>query len=79
MAGLFDLLDALVAEELEVDVETYINIIEHECNHWESTFIIGAILEEDNPIRKEKAKKIFNKYVKDKISEDSKGMERSHD
>ena len=67
MAGLFDIFDALVAEELGVDEETYIRIIECECTSWESQFIIGAMLEEGNEIRKEKARKIFNKYVKDKI------------
>lgn len=65
MAGLFDLMDCMVADELEVDVEVYIKIIEQDCTHWESTFIILAMLEEDNPNRKEKARKLFNSYVKD--------------
>jgi hypothetical protein len=68
MAGLFDLLDTLVADELGVDEKTYIKIIEQDCTHWESTFIINAMFEEDNPTRKEKARKLFNSYVKDKIS-----------
>lgn len=63
MAGLFDIFDALVAEELGVDEKTYIRVIECECTHWESTFIIGAMFEEGNPIRKEKARKIFNSYA----------------
>jgi hypothetical protein len=65
MAGLFDLMDCMVADELGVDVEVYIKIIERDCTHWESTFIILAMLEEDNPTRKEKARKLFNSYVKD--------------
>jgi hypothetical protein len=65
MAGLFDLMDCMVADELGVDVEVYIKIIEQDCTHWESTFIILAMLEEDNPNRKEKAQKLFNSYVKD--------------
>jgi|LakMenE18May11ns_1017448.scaffolds.fasta_scaffold9056020_3 hypothetical protein len=65
MAGLFDLMDCMVADELGVDVEVYIKIIEQDCTHWESTFIILAMLEEDNPNRKEKARKLFNSYVKD--------------
>jgi hypothetical protein len=55
----------MVADELGVDVEVYIKIIEQDCTHWESTFIILAMLEEDNPNRKEKARKLFNSYVKD--------------
>jgi hypothetical protein len=65
MAGLFDLMDCMVADELGVDVEVYIKIIEQDCTHWESTFIILAMLEENNPNRKEKARKLFNSYVKD--------------
>jgi hypothetical protein len=63
MAGLFDLMDCMVADELGVDVEVYIKIIERDCTHWESTFIILAMLEEGNETRKEKGRKIFNQYV----------------
>jgi len=68
MAGLFDLMDCMVADELGVDVEVYIKIIEQDCTHWESTFIILAMLEEGNDSRKERARNLFNSYVKDKIS-----------
>jgi hypothetical protein len=68
MAGLFDLLDAMVAEELGVDEETYIWVIDHKCTEREAQFIIGAMFEEGNDARKERARKLFNQYVKDKIS-----------
>ena len=63
MAGIFDLVDSLVAQELGVDEETYIQVIEHECTYWEAQFIIGAMFEEGNEIRKEKGRKIFIQYV----------------
>jgi len=63
MAGLFDMLDSLVAQELGVDEETYIRVIDHECTELEAQFIIGAMFEEGNETRKEKARKIFNQYV----------------
>jgi hypothetical protein len=70
MAGIFDLVDSMVAQELGVDEKTYIQVIEHECTYWQAQFIIGAMFEEGNSIRKEKARKIFNQYVdkKDKSS-----------
>jgi hypothetical protein len=61
MAGLFDMMDMAIADELGVDVEVYIDIIE-KCTEEEANFIILAILEEDtNNI--EKAKEMFNKYL----------------
>lgn len=66
MAGVFDILDSKVAEELGVDMETYIQVIDHTCTGWEARFIISAMFEEDNPIRKEKARKLFNQYVNKK-------------
>lgn len=70
MAGVFDILDSIVAEELGVDMKTYTQVIDHTCTGWEARFIISAMFEEDNPIRKEKARKLFNQYVskKDKDS-----------
>jgi hypothetical protein len=65
MAGLFDLLDSMVAQELGVDEETYIQVIDHKCTEREAQFIIGAMFEEGNDARKEKARKLFNSYVKD--------------
>jgi hypothetical protein len=70
MAGIFDLVDSMVAQELGVDEKTYIQVIEHECTYWQAQFIIGAMFEEGNSIRKEKARKIFNQHV-DKKNESS--------
>jgi hypothetical protein len=66
MAGIFDLVDCMVADELCVDVKTHIQVIDHGCTHWEAKFIIGAMFEEGNEARKEKARKIFNQYVNEK-------------
>jgi|GEM_PF-1628767 hypothetical protein len=70
MAGVFDILDSIVAQELGVDEKTYTQVIDHTCTGWEARFIISAMFEEGNSIRKEKARKIFNQYVdkKDKSS-----------
>ena len=70
MAGIFDLVDSMVAQELGVDEKTYIQVIEHECTYWQAQFIIGAMFEEGNDVRKERARTIFNQYVdkKDKSS-----------
>ena len=70
MAGIFDLVDSMVAQELGVDEKTYIQVIEHECTYWEAQFIIGAMFKEGNDARKERARTIFNQYVdkKDKGS-----------
>ena len=61
MAGLFDLMDHAIANELGVDVETYIDIIE-KCTEEEANFIILTIMEEDQD-NLEKAKEMFNKYL----------------
>ena len=63
MSGLFDMLDSMVAQELGVDEETYIQVIDHKCTEREAQFIIGAMFEEGNEARKERARKIFNQYV----------------
>ena len=70
MAGIFDLVDSMVAQELGVDEKTYIQVIEHKCTYWQAQFIIGAMFEEGNDVRKERARTIFNQYVdkKDKSS-----------
>lgn len=70
MAGIFDLVDSMVAQELGVDEKTYIQVIDYECTYWEAQFIIGAMFEEGNETRKEKGRKIFNQYV-DKKNESS--------
>jgi hypothetical protein len=61
MVGLWDMMDMSIAEELGVDVETYINIIDNKCTDEEAQFIIMAILDEDQG-NLEKAKETFNKY-----------------
>jgi hypothetical protein len=61
MAGLFDMMDMAIAEELRVDVKVYIDIIE-KCTEEEANFIIMAIMEEDAD-NIEKAKEMFNKYL----------------
>ncbi|MCW1952810.1 MAG: hypothetical protein KIH80_001385 [Flavobacteriia bacterium] len=55
---MFDMIDSLVAEELEVDIETYVDIIEKKCTHWQRQFIIFTVLSgrED---KMERAKQIF--------------------
>lgn len=62
MGGLFDMFDHGIAEELGVDIETYIKIIDHKCTEEEAQFIILTILEEDQE-NLEKAKETFNKYL----------------
>lgn len=45
--GLWDMMDHAIANELGVDVETYIKIIDTKCTEEEANFIILTILEED--------------------------------
>lgn len=45
MAGLFDLFDAALAEELGVDVETYIRVIES-VEEEDAKYIINTIMDE---------------------------------
>ena len=62
MAGLWDMMDHAIANELGVDVETYIKIIDCKCTEEEANFIILTIMEEDQD-NLEKAKEMFNKYL----------------
>ncbi len=62
--GLWDMMDMAMAEALEVEVETYIDIIDKKCTEEEANFIIMTIMEEDED-NLDKAKEMFNKY-KDK-------------
>jgi hypothetical protein len=62
MSGLFDMMDDAIAEELGVDLYTYIKIIDHKCTEEEANFIIMTVLEEDVE-NLEKAKETFNKYL----------------
>lgn len=58
MAGLFDLMDQALADELGVSVETYINIIEQVTDEEQEQIIMG-ILENDIEQRT-KAIELFN-------------------
>lgn len=62
MSGLYDIMDIEVAGQLNVSVETYINIIENKCNQEERDFIILNILYE-NEKEMSMAKYIFNSYL----------------
>jgi len=64
MPGLWDMMDQAIANELGVDVETYIEIIDGKCTDEEANFIILTIMEEDEE-NLEKAKQTFNKYLDD--------------
>ena len=62
MSGLYNIMDAEVAGQLKVSVETYIDIIENKCNKEERDFIILTILEE-NEKEMPMVKYIFNSYL----------------
>jgi len=62
MAGLWDMMDDAIANELGVDLYTYIRIIDHKCTDEDATFIILTIMEEDAE-NLQKAKETFNKYL----------------
>ena len=62
MSGLFEMMDAEIAGELNVDVETYIDIIEKKCNQEERDFIIMSILFENEEDIIE-AKSLFKSYL----------------
>jgi hypothetical protein len=64
MGGLFDMMDDAIADALGVDVETYINIIDIKCKEEDAKFIIMTVLMEDKD-NLEKAKEMFNTYLKD--------------
>lgn len=63
MIGLYNMMDQAIADELGVDMETYVDIIENKCSIREANYIINVILagRED---KLEKAKAVFNKYLK---------------
>jgi hypothetical protein len=64
MNGLYDMMDMAIAEELGVDVKTYIRIIECECSNREANYIINVIMGERED-KLENAKAMFNKYLED--------------
>lgn len=61
MRGLYDIMDIEIADELNVSVETYIDVIENRCNREDRDFIIIAILEDEEDVIK--AKSLFNSYL----------------
>jgi hypothetical protein len=62
MKTLYDAIDSLVAEELKIDINTYIRIIECECTEDEAEFIIMTIIEGDSA-NLQKAKDAFYQYL----------------
>jgi hypothetical protein len=62
MSGLYDIMDIEIADQLNVSVETYINVIENRCNQEDRDFIVIAILLEDEEDVIE-AKSLFNSYL----------------
>ena len=52
-------MDDAMAQELGVDVKTYIEVIDKKCTEEEATFIINTIMDEDE-VNIEKAKALFN-------------------
>ena len=62
MGGLYNLIDDAMAQELGVDVKTYIEVIDKKCAEEEATFIIDAIMDED-AANIEKAKALFNSKI----------------
>jgi uncharacterized protein YutD len=62
MGGIFDLLDAALAAELNTDIQTYNDIINNYCTYWEAKFIIFAFMSN----REDKfntARQIFNSHL----------------
>ena len=57
--GLFALMDLSIAQELDVDVDVYNEVIKEQCTHWERIFIVTVFL--DQKVDKmDKAREIFN-------------------
>jgi hypothetical protein len=57
--GIFGLIDLSIAQELDVDVEVYNQVIREKCTYWERIFIVTVFL--DQIVDKmDKAREIFN-------------------
>lgn len=64
MAGLFDIMDQMIADQLGVDVEKYVDLIE-EFNNEDMEFIIVTLMDNDSPPeKKQRAIDLFNKQIK---------------
>ena len=59
--GLFELMDDAFADELGVDLETYVDVIENRCTFEEADFIIEQLFNEGDI---EAAKQMFNNKLK---------------
>lgn len=57
MMDLFEMMDDAFAQELGVDLETYIDVIENKCTIEEADFIISNLFDEEDI---EAAKQMFN-------------------
>ena len=63
MMGLFEIMDDAFAQELGVDLETYIDVIENKCTLEEADFIISNLFNEEDI---EEAKQMFNSKLNQK-------------
>ena len=61
MMDLFKLMDHAIADELGVDLETYVDVIENKCTFEEADFIIEQLFNEGDI---EAAKQMFNSKLK---------------
>jgi hypothetical protein len=61
MIELFELMDDAFADELGVDLETYVDVIENRCTFEEADFIIDQLFNEGDI---DAAKQIFNSKLK---------------
>jgi hypothetical protein len=68
MIELFELMDDAFADELGVDLETYIDVIENKCTLEEADFIIDQLFNEGDI---DAAKEMFNSKLKNELNEDN--------
>ena len=59
--GLFEMLDDAFADELGVDLETYVDVIENRCTFEKADFIIDQLFNEGDI---DAAKQMFNSKLK---------------
>jgi hypothetical protein len=59
--NLFEMMDDAFAQELGVDLKTYVDVIENKCTFEEADFIISNLFNEEDI---EKAKQMFNSKLK---------------
>lgn len=61
MMGLFEMMDQAFAEELGVNLETYVDVIENRCTLEEADFIIDQLFNEKDM---DEAKRLFESKLK---------------